>query len=79
VKNTENVGDTLRTVVISANLSALKTILANAEAIAREAHDYALRHERNSAIGTMLVLDTLLADARALYAASLAIHRSTGL
>lgn len=79
MKNVANIGDTLRTVAISANLSALKTILTNAAAVADEAHGFSLRDERNAAIGTVLVLESMLKEAQALYGAALALHTAKGL
>jgi hypothetical protein len=79
MKNSVSIGDTLRTVAISANLSALSTILSNAAALSAEAHGLSLRGERNAAIGTVLSLTSMLEDAKALHAAAIALHSAKGL
>ncbi len=63
------IGNSMTTVAIAANL-------AMAAERSAEAHEIILRGEQNGAIGTLLDLDVLLNDAKALYAAALALHRS---
>jgi len=62
-------------VAIKANLRALSDLLAQAASDAQEAVGYAEANERNTAIGTIIDLDRLLADATALHGAALALHR----
>jgi hypothetical protein len=60
---------------IKANLAALADLLGRAANDAREALSHAEKSERNSAIGTIVDLDQLLADAVALHGAAMALHR----
>lgn len=60
---------------ISANLGALTELLADAANGAREARSHADAGERNIAIGAIVDLDRLLADAIALHGATIALHR----
>ncbi len=60
---------------IMANLAALADLLGRAANDAREALGHAERNERNTAIGTIVDLDRLLADAVALHGAAMALHR----
>lgn len=67
---------TLPMAAIAANLAALHAILAKASERAAEAHAVMLRGERNGAIGTVVGLDLMLDDAKALYMAAIALHRT---
>lgn len=60
---------------IKANLGALADLLTCAAKAAGEARDHAQAAERNTAIGAIVDLDRLLADALALHHASIALHR----
>lgn len=60
---------------IKANLAALADLLGRAAIDAREAVGHAEKNERNTAIGTIVDLDQLLADAVALHGATIALHR----
>ena len=60
---------------IKANLCALADLLGRAASDAREAFRFIEANERNTAIGTIVDLDRLLADAVALHGAALALHR----
>lgn len=62
---------------IAANLGALTEMLRKALADAEEAMGYVAQRNRNAAIGTIVDLDRLLADAAALQGAALALHRRT--
>ena len=63
------------TPAIAANLTALKQMLAVALQRTEEAEGYMNANEVNAAIGTVCDLDRLLADARSLHGAALALHR----
>jgi hypothetical protein len=58
-----------------ANLAALADLLSHAANDAREALGHAKKNKRNTAIGTIVDLDQLLADAVALHGATMALHR----
>jgi hypothetical protein len=60
---------------IKANLAALADLLGRAANDVREALSHAEKNERNTAIGTIVDLDRLLADAVALHGAAMALHR----
>lgn len=60
---------------IKANLAALADLLGRAANDAGEALGHAEKNERNTAIGTIVDLDKLLADAVALHGAAMALHR----
>ena len=60
---------------IAANLEALAALLKQASDDATEAVIAIQAHQRNLAIGTVLDLDRLLADATALHGAAVALHR----
>ena len=72
-----NMGDSMRRIAIAANLRALLTILAEIAERSVEAHAFILRGEHNMAMGDLPDFESQLSDARALYAAALALHRST--
>lgn len=72
-----NMGNNMRRIAIAANLGALLTILTEIAERSVEAHAFILRGEQNAAMGALLDFDVQLSDARALYAAALALHRST--
>lgn len=61
---------------IAANLEALHLILVDAAKRSAEAHELMQRGERNGAIGAALGLDVVLEDAKALYGAAPAVHRT---
>lgn len=67
--------DTTLDAAIKANLGALAELLADAANGAREARGHADAGERNIAIGAIVDLDRLLADAIALHGATVALHR----
>lgn len=60
---------------IRANLDALNALLTVALIQSKEACHLIRIGECNGAIGTVLQLDVILDDARALYRAAMAIHR----
>nr|CAX84076.1 conserved uncharacterized protein [uncultured bacterium] len=60
---------------IASILAALEEMLATAHAQAAEALGYANEGNRNAAIGTIIDLENLLADAAALRGSALALHR----
>jgi hypothetical protein len=60
---------------IAANLTALRALLEAAAARAAEAGGYMEAANRNAAIGTLLGLEDLLAEASGLQRAILALHR----
>lgn len=64
---------------IAANLEALNELMATAAERCTDAHELAESGECNGAIGTLLDLDSILDEAKALYGAALALHRSKGL
>lgn len=60
---------------ITANLRSLQVLLAAAATRSSEAYVLSQRGEFNQAIGTVLGLDTILDDAKALYGAAIVLHR----
>lgn len=60
---------------ITANLKALQALLAVAAKHSAEAYLLSQSGERNGAIGTVLGVDAILDDARALYGAAIMLHR----
>lgn len=62
-------------IAITAVLEALSNSLADAARVSAEARDCIKQGDRNLAIGTMAGLDSVLADAKALYDAALVLHR----
>lgn len=60
---------------IKANLTALADLLGRAANDVRETRSHAEKNERNTAIGTIVDPDRLLADAVALHRAAMALHR----
>jgi len=61
---------------IAANLAALNDVMTTAAKRSAEAHELAQSAEVNGAIGALLDLDSILDDAKTLYGAALALHRS---
>jgi len=61
---------------IVANLAALNEVMTAAAKRSAEAHELARSGECNGAIGALLDLDSILDEAKALYGAALALHRS---
>ena len=60
---------------IHANLKAMHKMLVAATEEAETACGHIARHEQNMAIGTVMVVEDLLAQATILYQAVIAIHR----
>jgi hypothetical protein len=60
---------------IQANMNAMRDMLEKAAALAQEGCGYMDDGNRNAAIGSIIDLDRLLGDAKALHEASLALHR----
>jgi len=70
-----NVPSEVKVNAIAANLKALHALLAVAATRSAEAHQLIQSGECNGAIGTILELDRILDDAKALYGAAIALHR----
>ncbi len=66
----------VRNTAISANLAALNCLLARALTMTAEGCERIHQGERNGAIGAVLHIDVILDEANAIYAATLALHRS---
>ena len=64
---------------IAVNLAAMNELMTIAAKRSAEARELAQSGEGNGAIGALLDLDSILDDAKALYGAALALHRSKGL
>lgn len=60
---------------IQANMNAMRDMLEKAATLAQEGCGYMDGGNRNAAIGSIIDLDRLLGDAKALHEASLALHR----
>ena len=60
---------------IQANMNAMRDMLEKAATLAQEGCGYMDDSNRNAAIGSIIDLDRLLSDAKALHEASLALHR----
>jgi len=60
---------------IQANMNAMRDMLEKATTLAKEGCGYMDDGNRNAAIGSIIDLDRLLGDAKALHEASLALHR----
>ena len=60
---------------ITANLAAMNDVLQLAATRASEGVKYAQEGEQNMAIGSIIDLEDLLAQATALYGAAMALHR----
>lgn len=60
---------------IQANMNAMRDMLEKAATLAKEGCGYMDDSNRNAAIGSIIDLDRLLGDAKALHEASLALHR----
>lgn len=60
---------------IQANMNAMRDMLEKAATLAQEGCGYMNDGNRNAAIGSIIDLDRLLGDAKALHEASLALHR----
>lgn len=65
----------VKTQAVTANLKALQALLAVAANQSRDACLASQCGEHNQAIGTVLGLDTILEDAKALYGAAIVLHR----
>jgi hypothetical protein len=70
-----NVPSEVKINAIAANLKALQALLSVAATCSAEAHQLIQNGECNGAIGTVLELDRILDDAKALYGAAIALHR----
>jgi hypothetical protein len=70
-----NVPSEVKINAIAANLKALQALLSVAAARSAEAHQLIQHGECNGAIGTVLELNRILDDAKALYGAAIALHR----
>jgi hypothetical protein len=68
----------VKSTAIAANLAALNDLLITAAERSAEAQELAQNGECNSAIGAILELDSILDDAKTLYGAALALHRTKG-
>lgn len=62
---------------IAANIDALAALLRDMTTRMDEATGYVRDGQRNAAIGTIIDLDRMLADAAALHGAARALHRNT--
>ncbi len=62
---------------IAANIDALAALIGDMAVRMEEASGYVRDGQRNAAIGTIIDLDRMLADAAALHGAALALHRNT--
>ncbi|WP_096701480.1 hypothetical protein [Magnetospirillum sp. 15-1] len=62
---------------IAANIDALAALLRDMTTRMDEAVGYVRDGQRKAAIGTIIDLDRMLADAVALHGAALALHRNT--
>ena len=60
---------------IQANMNAMRDMLEKAATLAQEGCGYMNDGNRNAAIGSIIDIDRLLGDAKALHEASLALHR----
>ena len=60
---------------IQANMNAMRDMLEKAATLAQEGCGYMDDGNRNAAVGSIIDLDRLLGDAKALHEASLALHR----
>ena len=60
---------------IQANMNAMRDMLEKAATLAKEGCGYMDEGNRNAAIGSIIDLDRLLGDAKALHEASLVLHR----
>jgi hypothetical protein len=70
-----NVPSEVKVNAIGANLKALHALLTVAATRSAEACQVIQSGECNGAIGTVLQLNAILDDAKALYGAALALHR----
>ena len=70
-----NIPSEVKVNAIAANLKALHALLAVATKRSAEGYQLIQSGECNGAIGTILELDRILDDAKALYGAAIALHR----
>ncbi len=61
---------------IAANLATMNDLLTSAAGRSGQAHEFAQNGDCNSAIGAVPDLNSILDDAKALYNAALALHRT---
>ena len=73
--SSEVISSEVKVNAIAANLKALQALLSVAATRSAEAHQLTQNGECNGAIGTVLELDRILDDAKALYGAAIALHR----
>ena len=71
-----NIPSEVKVNAIAANLKALHALLNLAAKRSAEAYQFIQTGECNGAIGTVMQLDVILDDVKALYGAALALHRS---
>lgn len=69
----------VKVAAIEANLAALNEVMTTAAERCAEAHELAEGGECNGAIGAIFDLGSVLDDAKALYGAAVALHRTRGL
>ncbi len=67
--------ESVRVKAIAANLAALDRLLLDASSRSAEARELIERGECDGAIGTVLDMDRVLDDAKALYGAAIVLHR----
>lgn len=67
--------DKIRTEAIAANLEALERLLKEAACRGGEGRDKFQQGQRNGAIGGIIGLEDILADAAALYRVIMLLHR----
>ena len=70
-----NIPSEVKVNAIAANLKALHALLTVAATRSAEGQQLIQSGECNGAIGTVLELDVILDDAKALYGAAIALHR----
>ena len=63
--------------VIATNIACMKSLLENALQAVTEADAAAQKREQNLAMGCLLDIEPMLANAKALYEATTYIHRTT--
>ena len=66
----------IATPVIATNIGCMKTLLANALQIAEQADEAMTNGERNLAIGTLHEMEGAISNLKALYDATIFMHRN---
>ncbi|MDY6949280.1 MAG: hypothetical protein SXG53_26620, partial [Pseudomonadota bacterium] len=69
-------GSNVKTAAIEANLAALHSLLTLATRMTAEGCQYMRDEQRDGAIGAIFPLASILDEAKALYIATIALHRS---